>query len=394
MLRALRRTREIAFDTEANSMFAYRERLCLVQISTRRRDYIVDPLNVDVRDLGGLLADPGVVKVLHGAEFDVLLLKREHAFEIASLFDTRVAAASLGCAAPGLQAVLQDWLGVSVDKRFQRSDWGRRPLSDGQIDYARCDTAYLLELADALRADLRERGRPHVEEVAAECRRLEALQPEVRPADPDELLRIKGAGTLDARGRRALQQLNALRHRLAEQRDAPVFKVFGNEQLLELARVRPRGMRELRACGAVSDRVLRRSGDDLLAALSEARRLGPLGEAAPLRNASDGPDLDRNQAARYEALRMWRKSAAEERDVDPSLVLSRQQMVALAQGAESPADVTELAAAGVLEPWRLAHYGEALVDALGQVDGSHRERRPASSRRVGVRGRTAHEPRG
>ena len=111
--------------------------------------------------------------------------------------DTRVAAVSLGMKAAGLAAVLDHWLGVTIDKKFQRSNWGARPLSEGQKDYARRDTHYLLDLADELRHDLAEAGFPHVEEVSAECRRLEMVAPEPRRADPAEFTRVKGAKALD-----------------------------------------------------------------------------------------------------------------------------------------------------------------------------------------------------
>ncbi|MBK8978981.1 MAG: HRDC domain-containing protein [Planctomycetes bacterium] len=365
MIEALERSTEVAIDTEANSMFAYRERLCLVQLSTRTRDYVVDPLAVDVAPLGVILADPGILKVLHGAEFDVLLLKRECGFEIASLFDTRVAASSLGFEAPGLAAVLRDWLGVELDKRFQRSDWGKRPLSDGQIEYARSDTTHLLELARLLRAELRAKGSPHVEEVAAECRRLQTLEPEVRPLDAAELLRVKGAGCLDARGRRALEQLNRVRHQLAEARDLPPFKVFGNDVLLELARHRPRGLEEISKHRLLSEKQLQRVGTAVVDALRRARRLGPLDGVA--QRADREQSLDRSEAARYERLRTWRKQVAERRRTDPSLILSKFQMLALATARPTPRTLDGLRGLGVVETWRTAFYGSELLEQLADA---------------------------
>ena len=143
----------IALDTEANSMFAFRERTCLVQVATRRQTFLVDPLApLDLRPLAPVLADPAIVKVLHGAEFDVLMLKRAGPFEVAGLFDTRVAAASLGLGSSSLAALVSDVVGIELDKRYQRSDWGERPLSAGQGRYAAQDVCHLLEVADGLDA--------------------------------------------------------------------------------------------------------------------------------------------------------------------------------------------------------------------------------------------------
>ena len=174
----------IALDTEANSMFAFRERTCLVQVATRRQTFLVDPLApLDLRPLAPVLADPAIVKVLHGAEFDVLMLKRAGPFEVAGLFDTRVAAASLGLGSSSLAALVSDVVGIELDKRYQRSDWGERPLSAGQRRYAAQDVCHLLEVADVLRERLHQAGFPHPEEVAAECRRIEALEPAPPRAD-------------------------------------------------------------------------------------------------------------------------------------------------------------------------------------------------------------------
>ncbi len=124
----------IAVDCEANTLFSYLERLCLLQISTKAGDYLVDPIvGLDLGELAPVFADPGIMKVFHSAEYDVLLLKRAHPFELRGLFDTKIAVQSLGCPTPGLAAVLDDWLGVRIDKKYQRSDWGKRPLTDGHL---------------------------------------------------------------------------------------------------------------------------------------------------------------------------------------------------------------------------------------------------------------------
>ncbi len=353
-------------------MFAYKERICLVQISTRSRDYIIDPLAVDLAPLGVVLADPGIVKVLHGAEFDILLLKRELGIEFAGLFDTRVAAASLGFEAPGLASVLDEWLGETLDKRFQRSDWGKRPLSEGQLDYARSDTCFLLELAESMRADLREQGSPHVEEVAAECRRLEGLEPDVRRLGLTELVKVKGAGSLDGDERRALVEINALRHRLAEARDAPLFKIFGNDVVLELARRRPANRRELESSKVLPPKLLSRYGSDVLGALDAARKAGPLRSQDLPSCASEEDALGPSEAARYESLRQWRRDAALERGVEANLVLSRAQMLALVRCSREIGGLDDLLDAGLLEGWRARYYGEGIVAALASHRGGRR----------------------
>ena len=365
LVKQLARQPAIAVDSEANSLFAYQERLCLLQISTRSRDYLVDPLatSVDVASLAPVLADPGVMKVFHGAEYDILLLKRTHPFEIAGLFDTKVAATSLGFPSPGLAAVLHKWLGVRIDKKYQRSDWGKRPLTEGQKDYARRDTCYLLKLAGELRKDLLAAGPPHMEEVAAECRRLEALIPEAKPFDPDEFIRIKGAHQLDPLARQVLRELNLLRHEIAAERDQPPFKILGNAMLVDLARSRPRTLDELTRSRQLTPKLRSRFGDKILAAMQHALELGPLRSAqASERSVEDGLGSEARQV--YEALRRWRKEIAERRGTDASLILPRSTMIALSKVRPVPKDLNQLSATGLLESWRVACYGEQLLPLL------------------------------
>ncbi len=160
LLSWLERVDEIAVDTEADSFFSYREKVCLIQITAGEEDFLVDPLaRFDITGLGRVLADPRKLKVFHDGEYDILILKRDYRFEFKNLFDTRVAAATLGTQAPGLAAVLNDHFGIVLDKSMQRSDWSARPLTDKQVRYARLDTHFLLPLMREQQTGLAERRR-------------------------------------------------------------------------------------------------------------------------------------------------------------------------------------------------------------------------------------------
>ncbi|MEP0761582.1 MAG: ribonuclease D, partial [Chloroflexota bacterium] len=137
----LRASPLIAVDTESNSLFAYTERVCLVQLSTRERDLIVDPLAVDdMSPLGDLLAEPAIEVIFHAAEYDIISLKRDFGFSFANLFDTMMAARVCGWDKTGLGNILEEQFGVTVDKKYQRADWSRRPLPPDHLRYAQMDT--------------------------------------------------------------------------------------------------------------------------------------------------------------------------------------------------------------------------------------------------------------
>ena len=191
LMEALDGEKEIAVDTEADSFYSYRDKVCLFQVTAGGEDWLVDPFaELDLEGFGKILADPEVRKVFHDAEYDVLILKREFEFDFAGLFDTRVAAAVLGSTSPGLASVLSSRFGVELDKSQQRSNWSQRPLSPKQIAYARLDTRFLLPLMREQEDELEKRGRRMILET--ECRRLEALEPPPTGPHPDDFVRIKG----------------------------------------------------------------------------------------------------------------------------------------------------------------------------------------------------------
>jgi ribonuclease D len=257
----------VAVDTESNSFHVYRERVCLLQLSTRAEDFVVDPLSVDVGPLGAVLCD-GRETVLHGADYDVRCLKREYGWSLPRLFDTMAAARRLGRAGLGLSALVEGHFGVRLSKANQRSDWGKRPLSPEQLAYAALDTHYLLPLHDLLVGELTARGA--LDDARREFGRIAAVEPREKVFDPEGWRRLKGARELDAAGREVLRALWRSREERARAEDRPPFKVLAEQTMVELARRRPRGAPELGRVPGVTPAVLRRLGDAILAAVAAA----------------------------------------------------------------------------------------------------------------------------
>lgn len=353
---------EIAIDTEADSFFHYQESVCLIQVTAGQRDFIVDPLaDFDITGLGDVLADPQRVKVFHDGEYDVLIMKRDYGFEFAELFDTRVAAAALGSATPGLASVLNEHFGVELDKSQQRSDWSARPLSPEQLDYARLDTHYLIPLMHRMRAALDEAGRTPV--VEGECRRLEALEPPDRSFDPDTFLRVKGARQLGPMGMQRMRELFIARDRIARRRDVPPFKVVGNNELLRVAESDAWTLDELRRIPRLSAKVLARVGEQMAKALERAREQGPM-KRPPRLAKRDGTDgFDEAQMELHDRLKNWRKGRAIREEMDSSLVLNRFVLLELTRNM--PATREDLEATAGLLPWQMEAFGDELLDCIG-----------------------------
>ena len=349
---------EIAVDTEADSFFNYKEKVCLIQVTVEDRDYLLDPLaGFDIAPLGEILADPKKEKIFHDGEYDVLIMKRSFGFRFDNLFDTRVAAAALGDTQPGLASVLRSRFGVELDKSMQRSDWSSRPLSPKQIAYARLDTRFLIPLARAQKQELDSTRRRRI--VDGECRRLEQLVPADNAFEPDEFLRIQGARQLEPQAQQALRELFVLRDRLARESDLPPFKVIHNDVLMQLAARAPANQREFDELTGLSPRQSRRYGADILAALTRARELGPITRMPALLSKDGTSELDDQEFELHERLKEWRREQAIKEGFDASLVLNRHVLLRLAK--IKPRHMEELAGVEGLLSWQASEMGPQLV---------------------------------
>lgn len=350
----------VAVDTESNSFFVYRERTCLLQVSTPSGDWIVDPLEVDLSPVGALLADPAVEKVFHAGEGDVLLLKREFGFTFTRLFDTLIAAKAVGRKRLGLSSLAEDMLGLKLAKDEQRSDWGRRPLSESQIEYAYADTRHLLELADRLRAEVAARGEVVAREVVVDCERLAARQPRPREIAPDAFERHPSAKTLDPVARQVLRCLYEAREKRAQETDRPPFRIAPDALLGEIAVRKPTSRAALAQVPGATPPIVHRHGVAFVEAVRQALELGPLP-----RVSREWVPPDPAEEARHESLRQWRRQVAEARGVEVDVIAGNAAVRALARA--NPRSLEEVAQVAELDAFRAERYGEAILGALAEA---------------------------
>lgn len=358
-VQALAGEKRLALDTESDSLYRYFYKVCLIQVSTATADYLVDPLHLpDLKPLGVFLADPTVEKVFHAAENDIILLKRDHGFTFANIFDTMLAARILGRSSVGLAALLQASFDVTLDKRMQLTDWGRRPLTEEQLSYARLDSHYLLALRDQLVDDLQRRKRwREALEAFSDLPELEYIE---KPFDPDGFWRGKGVRDLQPHEVAIFRELYLWRDQQARTQDQPPFKVITDQVLVELSRQAPQRPDDLR----LNSRQAGRLGPGILAAVARGRA-GPIPQPPPRRYNGDGrPDPE--VVARYDRLRVWRAQRAAERGVEMDVVLNNETLMTLARAY--PTSLEALTQVGVLRPWKLEEYGP---DILRILAGSH-----------------------
>lgn len=344
----------VAVDTESNSLYAYRERVCLVQISTPQTDYLVDPLAIkDLSPLAPLFADPDRQKIFHAAEYDVICLKRDYGFEISNVFDTMIAARILAEPQVGLGSLLQNYFAIKLDKRFQRADWGKRPLSQAMLDYARMDTHFLFSLKTVLEEKLVEKGLLGLarEDFDLVC----ATNPTTAEPNGKSCWKVSGAARLSPRENAILQALCAYRDQYARKVNLPHFKVISNELLVEITRATPSTLDELKEVPGMSANVFQRHYAGLLQAVTT-------GKTAPPPRRERMPRPDQGVLHRLNALHDWRKEQGRRLQVESDVVLPREFMEKIATG--DPRNLTELNMLMRKVPWRFERYGSAILAAI------------------------------
>ena len=352
------RPREIAVDTEGASFHRFVDRIYLIQLSTRDRHAIIDPLPLGASAaLGALLEDPKVEIVFHDADYDLRLLHQDYGWRVTNIFDTRISAQLLGLTAFGLGALLERTFGLKLDKKHQRADWSMRPLTPGMLDYAAQDTLHLLGLRDQMKGDLEKKGR--WEWAQEEFQRLEGTRWE--PEEPGSaFFRVKGARDLSRRELALLRELVAWRDAVALQLDRATFRVVANDVLLEIARTAPSNLTALGAIKGMPRGMVERAGRDVLEAVK--RGLAVPDAQLPKFPRSARWDKDPDFDAKVSKLKTVRDEAAKRLALDPGVLCSRERMETIARAL--PRSTEELGAIPGLRKWQVAEMGDQFVAAL------------------------------
>src|ERR1700682_1234380 len=323
----------IAVDTEADSLHCYREKLCLMQISVPGHDYIVDPLaDVDLAPLRAALEPKEII--LHGADYDLRLLRRALNFKSRRIFDTVIAARLRVIREFSLAAMLKSYFEVELAKGSQKANWAKRPLPDRMVEYAIKDTHYLLPLAEKLEDELREAGR--LEWFRQSCERAVEQAAVDRARDVDEAWRISGAGNLPPRTGAVVRELWKWREKEAEAVDRPAFHILQNHELLRAA--------EEFAAGKTPDyrHFSPRRRSHFRHAAEKALKLPE--EEWPVKRRRFGTRPTAEIVRRVDELKDRRDRAASELKMEPTVLAPRNALEAIASDATR--------AETILVPWQ------------------------------------------
>lgn len=361
VVKKLADVKALAVDLEADSMFHYQEKVCLLQLAANGDTYLVDPLMVkDLSALKNIFANPNLTKIFHGADYDIRSLYRDFRLEVTALFDTELACRFLGYHPSGLATVLNDRYGVTMDKRFQRKNWAKRPLPEEMLAYAAGDVAYLLPLANALKEELEAKKR--LAWVTEECEWLSRVRAPEKNGDP-LYLRFKGAGTLDRRSLSVLEAVLQARDAIAAQKDRPPYKVLDKQNVMALVNTKPTTLKAMARTGALSARQIELWGKQLVKALKMALALAEkeLPRYPRTRSARPPEKLTR----RISALKNWRKKCARQLDLEPGLLINNALITAIA--TLKPSQRSDFKAIEGLRNWQIVTFGDEITALLAKL---------------------------
>ena len=358
--RSFEKEKAIAVDLEADSMYHFKERVCLIQMATKSRSVVIDPLSVrDVSFLKPLFANRDIQKVFHGADYDIRSLYRDFKIKVNNLFDTELASRFLGIRETGLEAVLKKYFNVDLNKKYQKKDWSKRPLPQEMIDYAARDAVFLIPLFEILKKELTRKGR--LSWVTEECQHLSRVRPSI-PDNQPLFLKFKGAGRLRPRGLAVLESILQFRKNIAAQKDKPLFKIFGNESVMKIAVAKPATLKRLKGVKALSKRQLDMYGSDLVEAVGHALKLP--GNRLPTYPRTRGPVLSRRVPARVKAIKSWRDKKAVDLGIDQSLICTKAMSAAIA--VENPRNMSGFKAIEDMRNWQKRAFGKNILAVLKQ----------------------------
>lgn len=379
----------IGVDTEADSFHSYREKVCLVQLSDLENDYIVDPLKVtDMSPLAPIMADPNMVKVLHGADYDIVSLKRDFGYQFENVFDTMISAQFLGFDKVGLADLIRRFFGHTIDKKYQRHDWSARPLFDEHLNYARGDTHWLPAIRELLLIHLNRSGR--LEAVEEEFEIVQKREWQGRTDSEADFLRVKGSKLLEVDEKRVLRAVWEYRNGKARASNRPAFKLIPDPFLLSLARNQPTTSEALNKMARKGSSMLRRHGDALIeavkAGVADERDIPAVPKAAKSRNPRVGPGMDRYLVP----LKDWRNAKVKRTGVPPVAVANNTLLKEVARLA--PKDMDALALVPGIRRWQIADHGEELLEIVANIGESAGDDQQSESKKPRRRRRRNKKP--
>ncbi len=361
IVKIFEREKTIAVDLEADSMFHFKEKVCLIQVASKNRSIVIDPLQIkDLSSLKSIFAGHDIQKIFHGADYDVRSLFRDFNIETNNLFDTELACRFLGIKETGLEAVLKKFFKINLDKKYQKKDWSKRPLPQEMLDYAARDVIYLVPMAEILEKELDNKGR--LSWVHEECNYLSKVRPALSNDEP-LFLKFKGAGRLKPRSLAVLEALLQFRKKVGEKKDKPLFKIIGNNDLMKITLARPITLRGLKGTKALSNRQISIYGNALVETINTAIKIPE--DKLPVYPRKKVPVLSHRVPKRVKELKKWRYKKAKELEVDSAIICNNALINSIA--VLNPSNSNSFETIKNMKSWQKKEFGKEIIAVLSKV---------------------------
>jgi len=349
----------IGVDLEADSMHCFKEKVCLIQIASATEAFLVDPFEIKkIPSFLHVLESKDVVKVFHGADFDIRSIDRDYQAKVNNLFDTEIACRFLGIKERGLAALLKRNFNLNIDKKFQKADWSRRPFKQDMIEYSVGDVSHLVELHGIIHGQLVERKRLSWAKEEFE------IQEQVRYENNHVLplfKKFKGAGKMDNRSLAVLENLLQLRLTIAQKKDQPLFKIFSNPSLMTMAFEKPASIDRMLKIRALTRRQADMYGtlccDAIVAAINLEHK------DLPSYPKTRRPRKDPRVQKRIDNLKKMREKLSISLGMEPGLLLNNAAIGLIA--FENPASTKDLVKLESIRNWQVEAMGESILTTLG-----------------------------
>lgn len=354
----------IAVDIESAGFYRYFSRVNLIQIATRKEAAIIDPQKIeDFSPFQKFAAENPCQWVFHGGDYDISMLASDLEIYIPRMFDTRKAAELLGQRELGLRALTEKYLGFTLDKRLQRCDWSRRPLTIAMKEYGLLDAVCLIPIYDQLMLELKELDR--LEWLEEECFHIARDARDWKPNEQGPYsFRIKGSSRLSARSLAVLREIWNLRESIAKKQDRATFMLLSNQALLDIARQIPRTISGLSVMKSVSRDFLNRYGNDLQAAIRAGLEADLTDLEKPFKSRDREELLNAWEGEIAKALREIRDDVANSLQLPASVIAPSHTLYELAK--VRPESLGDLVQCEILHEWQARLLAEDFLPVLQQ----------------------------
>ena len=346
----------IGVDLESDSLHNFREKICLIQVGTRHQAFLADPFKIqNMTPFARVLENPDIIKVFHGADYDIRSLDRDYQAEVKNLFDTEIACRFLGIKERGLASLLKKYFNVMINKKFQKEDWSQRPLDSEMVEYSVGDVAYLLELHHILTQALKEKGR------LSWAMEESHIQTKVRYGNNHSsplFEKFKGAGTLDRRSLAVLENLLQMRLELAQKKDRPLFKIISNSSIMDLALMKPLTVEKIMNSKTLSPKQALMYAKLCVAAIKEAMNLNE--QDLPSYPKKKGYKKNVQVEKQIKKLKTMRNKYSKDMNIEPGFLLNNALIEEIA--IKNPQTREELGNLNSIRQWQLDVLGEAIFE--------------------------------